>query len=127
MNEKQPWKLKTKLQLVFLFGVAIFVIFDFSYTIWTKRNSQFRYTVVELTDLYIKGRVHGKEIRYQLNGETYVDHCSDAKCRGGKIGDKYFIKVYLEDPEVFEIIWTNKVNLADSVPREGWIQIPRPK
>ena len=127
MNKEKQKQLLTTISVLFLIGLAVVTVATWTHDIQTKNNSKFRYTIVELTDYYHKGKVRGKEIRYSLNGVTYDDHCRDDNCEKAKVGDKYLIKVYLDDPKVFEIIWTNKITDSDSVPLTGWESISRQK
>ena len=88
-------------------------------------NSEYRYTVVTLADYYSKGKVSGKVITYQLNGVHYTDHCGDRDCRDANIGDQFFIKVYISDPEIWEILYSNKIMRIDSIPVAGWKVFPK--
>jgi hypothetical protein len=124
MNNERQSKLLTILSILFLVGLSIVWLTVVTHDIWTRKHSKFRHTVVELTDFYFKGKVNGKEIRYSLNGVDYIDHCGDQKCKNAKLRDKYFIKVYLDDPEIFEIMWNYKVKTVDSIPKTGWGQLP---
>ena len=124
MNNERQTKIVTILSVLFLVGLSITLLTVVTHDIWIRKHSKFRYTVVELTGFYFKGNVNGKEIRYSLNGTDYIDHCGDQNCKNAKLRDKYFIKVYLDDPEVFDIMWTHKIKNVDSIPKTGWGQLP---
>ena|SRR5688572_18516067 len=124
MDRKRQSKLLTILSVVFLIGLLSTVGLYFIKDKRTRDNSDFRYTIVELTDYYHQGDTRGKEIKYRLNGVIYKDHCSGDKCINAEIGTSYIIKVYLDDPEIFEILWTKRVTGIDSIPETGWKEIP---
>jgi|GEM_PF-2329042 hypothetical protein len=54
-----------------------------------------------------------------------MDHCGDRDCRDANIRDQFFIKVYISDPEIWEILYSNKIMRIDSIPVAGWKVFPK--
>jgi len=88
------------------------------------RQSDFRYTVVTVVGNYFKGEVIGKEFEYSLNGIRYNMNCSSQECKYSGIGSRFIIKVYLSDPEFFEIVFSQEVPKEIFPPSSGWERIP---
>jgi|688.fasta_scaffold1097044_1 hypothetical protein len=89
-----------------------------------KRNSEFVFTIAEISDFYHQGITNGKEITYFINNKKFVNHCGSMQCKRTKIGERYLIKVFNDDPEVYEIIYTIKVKPVIVAPIDGWKSIP---
>ncbi|MFM8914483.1 MAG: hypothetical protein ACKOE6_16420 [Flammeovirgaceae bacterium] len=102
--------------------ISIYWFADIVHTENIKRNSKFAYTIAEITDYYHKGVTNGKELTYHLGERKIVSHCM---CTRAKIGDRYLVKVFLEDQEVFEILFHMKVPKKWKAPANGWESIPK--
>lgn len=89
------------------------------------REGDFRYSIVEIKDEYYKGKVIGKTVEYSFMGKVYKNHCASQLCKAASIGDRYFIKVFIKDPNVFEVV-NSKANMSE-VPYEGWKTLPKAK
>lgn len=123
---------KTNSSLIVTFGSVLFLavlFFGIASSYFHRKNvvtnSEYRYTIVTLTDYYSRGKVSGKVITYSLNGVQYEDHCGDRDCRDAKIGDRFFIKVYVSDPKIWEILYSKRINRIDSIPVDGWKVLPK--
>ena len=121
-DSKSSW---LSVVVVFFIVVAIATLPTIVYRAFIISKSEFRYTVVKFTDNYHTGKSHGKKIHYSINRSAYESHCGSNECRNARIGDIYLIKVYLDDPDVFEILFFYKVNPEVVVPDEGWLSVPK--
>ncbi len=110
---------------IFLLSVLVVIFRTATHRYLIRKNSQYRYTIVEFIDRYHQGDVRGWNVRYSLNGVEYLDHCSDNDCFKCSKGNRFIIKVYLEDPEVFDIIYTIKALPNETAPEAGWEVLPR--
>lgn len=115
--------------LAFLTIVSIIVLASlffqrFFHNIITRSNSEYRFSIVTIGKYYHEGDVRGKYILYSLNGSLYKDHCRGKRCVNTTEGERYLVKVFLSDPEIFEILFDKRVKSNLSVPLAGWEVIP---
>lgn len=87
-------------------GLIISVILAFrNYLYLSKiKEGKYRYTVGVIRGNENRGQASGKSIEYCLNGNTYEGFCSSPFCKRTKVGETYFLRVFLEDPNVFDVI-----------------------
>lgn len=89
------------------------------------KNLGFSYSIATIRDYYFVGNVSGKVIQYPYEGTVYRTHCASQLCKEAKIGNVYFVKIFLKDPTVFEVI-DIQPDPSDTlnIPFEGWKKIP---
>jgi hypothetical protein len=108
---------------LFLFVLVIWLT---SVIYWekVKRNSKFVFTIAEISDFYHQGNVNGKEVTYYLYNKKFVDHCGSTECKRAEIGARFLVKVFEDDPEVFEIIFSFEIKKGIVAPKDGWKTFP---
>ena len=95
--------------ILFLAIVGYFLIAEILHDQRVRATSQFKYSIVEIVEDYHQGDVRGKKILYYLNDVQYKDHCRGHLCLKTKDGDRFIIKIYLDDPSIFTILYNKKL------------------
>ena len=94
------------------------------YYFYIKQTSDFVFTFGLVVDFSVRpNRSHGKFIEYSLNGQTYKLECVSRKCRDTNIGDKLLLKIYIDDPTTYDIIYDVKFDQTKTPPLTGWKSI----
>ncbi|MEQ9467362.1 MAG: hypothetical protein RLN88_08115 [Ekhidna sp.] len=102
--------------------LAIFAIYSLSLV--SKRNRAFdreiRFTIGEITDIYIIASGREIEYTYSVNGVEYEDargYAYNSEAPGGK----YWVKYSVEYPEISEIYQNMPVDARiDTIPPDGF-------
>ena len=123
MMDKQK-KILIGVSAIVLLVWLLVSISEIHYLIGVK-NGEVRYSVAEIKDHYYQGEVIGKIIEYSFRGQIYRTLCANQICKKSKLGERYFIKLYIDDPDVFDIVESKyDANKIVKVPYEGWRTIP---
>jgi hypothetical protein len=109
--------------IVLLIGVVLTL--RYATEVSNVKAGEFRYSIVEIKDHYYQGEVIGKIVMYRFKGKVYQNHCATQLCKGSKIGDKYYARIFLKDPNIFEMV-NVRPSTADA-PHDGWRTIPKSK
>ena len=89
------------------------------------KSGEFKYSVTEIKEKYYNGKQSGKTIEYSFMGKMYRRVCTSELCKRGKVGEKYFVKIYVKDPNIFEVVESRyDANKIKEIPYEGWSTIP---
>lgn len=123
MNELNKRRLIHKVSYLVLF---IAICYGVYYTTRRQRikRSEYRYCVGKITGNYYSGNTYGKEVIYHYNNTLYVNHCASQFCKNLNIGERYIIKIYLEDPYVFDVLNLKVYDTSLVAPVNGWKTIP---
>lgn len=109
---------------VILFVTGLFLVQEGVHQLYVK-SGDFRYSVTEIKEKYYNGKQSGKTIEYSFMGTIYRRVCTGEICKRAKFGEKYFVKIYLKDPNIFEVVESRyDANKIKEIPYEGWRTIP---
>jgi len=113
-----------KIGVGLLIGAVLFAIGQNAYYNIVRVNSKYRYTTALIKDICSSEAFVGRELEYMVNGYKFYDCTSvTEEIRKFKIGDSLFVKFYIKDPSVYDIIY-RKVPRKTTPPNEGWLDLP---
>jgi hypothetical protein len=93
------------------------------YYLYIKSTSDYVYTTGTAWDIASSKSGIGKVIRYNYDNKYYEFDCLSNDCKRMKIGDKVLLKIYIDDPSAYDIIYDDKVDLSINPPTNGWKEI----
>jgi len=118
-NERLKWFFLGFLLLALL----AYPIIKMMYYNSIKASSNFRYTVAEITDECVSHRKMGRTINYAVNGRKFTDCVFSDEIKKLRIGNRIFVRVFLEDPSAYDLIY---LVVPDSLhsPEMSWDSLP---
>ncbi len=118
---------KFGLSIAFFAVLVLSVIGYLMYEYITKSNSEVRYTVCTMVDNYSSSKDIGKKYEYTANGELFENICTSHACAEAKLGSKYVLKYWVDDPKLTEIYFDSPITTDIVVPKDGWKEHPYSK
>ncbi len=113
------YKLSIGLWISFASLVVIYLITRF-YIQW---QSEERYTICEIKSNYFSSKEIGKKYEYMIDEILYENICSSQDCTDSKIGGKYLMKYWVDNPKWTEIYFHKPLEKEIEIPKNGW-EIP---
>ena len=109
-----------------LMWVALIVL-AFAFLIYRAvivKTSEKVYSVATLVEHYNDSKTFGKVIKYHFDGKSYTQNCNSNECRNAKIGKRFLIHFYKDDPKFYNLYYEIIVPDSITVPILGWDEIP---
>lgn len=116
---------KFRLSVVFMTGLFIMLISYLIYENYTKSQSEIRYTVCEIKEVYVSSKDIGKKYLYSFKGKRYESTCTSQDCVRAQIGDRFLMKLWVNRPEWNQIFFDKPVVKGVKPPADGWKQAPK--
>ena len=75
-------------------------------------------------DLRYLGKLDEKKYKYFVDEVLYEDICSSEDCADSKIGDRYLMKFWVDNPRWTEIYFNKRLKQEIEIPKDGWDKPP---
>jgi len=120
-SEDKKVKRKALIGLILAFVLTLGVV---AYHSFVKSKSEFVYTIGLVSNFSARPKSSdGVVIKYTINNKTYQLECTSLKCQLMNLRDKVLLRIYLDDPSVYDIIYDHSKNLNSTPPVMGWKSI----